>query len=43
MVILYKYSTCWRMKLMFYEHQHIPKLKILLILEQSETGAMQEI
>jgi hypothetical protein len=22
MVILYTYSTCWHMKLMFYEHQH---------------------
>jgi hypothetical protein len=22
MVILYIYSTCWRMKLVFYEHQH---------------------
>jgi hypothetical protein len=32
MVILYIYSTCWRMKLMFYECQHIPKLKLLLIL-----------
>jgi hypothetical protein len=37
MVILYIYSTCWHMKSMFYECQHIPKLKLLLVLKQSQT------
>jgi hypothetical protein len=37
MVILYIYSTYWHMKSMFYERQHIPKLKLLLVLEQSQT------
>jgi hypothetical protein len=37
MVISYIYSTCWRKKSTFYECQHIPKLKLLLILEQSKT------
>jgi hypothetical protein len=23
MIILYIYSTCWHMKSMFYEHQHL--------------------
>jgi hypothetical protein len=36
MVIPYTHSTCWRMKSMFYECQHIPKLKLLLILKQSQ-------
>jgi hypothetical protein len=30
MVIPYIYSTCWRMKLMFYERQHQPELIMLL-------------
>jgi hypothetical protein len=34
MVILYIYSTCWHMKSMFYERQHIP---------QAKSEAMQEI
>jgi hypothetical protein len=37
MVISYIYSICWCMKSAFYEHQHIPKLKLLLILEQNQT------
>jgi hypothetical protein len=37
MVILYIYWTCWHMKSMFYECQHTPKLKLLLVLEQSQT------
>jgi hypothetical protein len=37
MVILYISSTCWHIKLTFYEHQHIPKLKLLLVLEQRQT------
>jgi hypothetical protein len=37
MVISYIYSICWHMKSAFYERQHIPKLKLLLVLEQSQT------
>jgi hypothetical protein len=37
MIISYIYSICWHIKLEFYEHQYNPKLKLLLVLEQSQT------
>jgi hypothetical protein len=33
MVISYIHSICWRMKSVFYERQHNPKLELLLVLD----------
>jgi hypothetical protein len=43
MVILHIYSTCWRMKSTFYEHQHPLSLNFCLSLSKARPEAMQEI
>jgi hypothetical protein len=43
MVILYIYSTCWHMKLVFMSANTSPKFELLLILSKARHEAMQEI
>jgi hypothetical protein len=44
MVISYVYSTCWRMKLVYYEHQHIPPtLNFWSSSSKAKPEVMQEI
>jgi hypothetical protein len=44
MVISYIYLTCWRMKLVFYERQHIPPILIFCSSSsKAKPEAIQEI